>query len=83
VLLQLLGIPVGLLDVVALHGQLMTAFGTTALQHFATAFGRHTLTEAVNAGAPTNLGLVCPFGHGVPPITDIMYCVVLSVGSVF
>ena len=60
-------LPVDLFDVVSLDGQLMPPFSASRLDDTLAALGLHASTEAVDAGAASDLGLICPFWHLYSP----------------
>ena len=61
-----LAFPVDLFNVlVHLLRQVMTAFRTAPLEHIATTFRGHALSEAVDARPATNFRLIRSFWHGL------------------
>lgn len=46
-----------------LECELLATLGAAAREHFASLFGAHPGTEAVNLGAAALFGLICAFGH--------------------
>lgn len=63
-----LSVPVRLLDVIGLDGQVMTPLLTPGLQHTPSIFGLHALAEPVNALAAADFWLVSTLcRHGNSP----------------